>query len=180
MKVGRWRLFLRNKPLRESKISEEKKSDNRYDVTVCHEAIIERMYECGESESENDPEDVPERKYSIREPSPPAHHTDSACKDMYRRREERTSDPERYYTPERTVPCFHEVEDILSEDETERYEECKKEEICPRKSKFASSESYSRKVLHSLFETREEDIASHTGEEGDICYISSEIFLESV
>lgn len=35
-------------------------------------------------------------------------------------------------------------------------------------------------MLHSLFETREEDIASHTGEEGDIRHISPDISLESI
>ncbi len=99
---------------------------------------------------------------------------------MYRRCKKCPSDPERYYIANRAIPCFHEIEDILSEDETKRYEECEEEKICPRKSKFASSESYSREVLHSLFETREEYVASHTGEESDIRYISSDIFLESV
>lgn len=180
MKVEKWRLFLRKQPLCKCKISYEEKSDNCYDMTVCHETIVEGMYECRECETEDDPQNISQRKYSIREPPPPADHTDGACKDMYGCCEECPSYPERYDIPERTIPCFHEIEDILSEDESKWYEEREEEEIRPRKSKFASSESYSREVLHSLFETREEYIASHTGEEGDIRHISSDIFLESV
>ena len=99
---------------------------------------------------------------------------------MYRRRKQYAPDPERYDTSDRAIPCSSKVEDILSEDETKRYEECEEEKICPRKSKFPSRESNSREVLHSLFETREEHIASHTDEEGDIRHISSDISLESI
>ena len=99
---------------------------------------------------------------------------------MYRRRKQYAPDPERYDTSDRAIPCSSKVEDILSEDETKRYEECEEEKICPRKSEFPSRESHSREVLHSLFETREEDIASHTDEEGDIRHISSDISLESI
>ena len=84
---------------------------------------------------------------------------------MERKREEYAINPSSKYGERWSLSSFYEIEEILSEDETQCHKKSKEEKIDPRESKIFRCESDTRDMLHSLFERCSDEKSAHPSEE---------------